>query len=218
MKLTKSKKGFSTIITIISILFIALTFVAFLFMINQDKKKDLDYSKDSFSAIDTELSLAAFVNSNSNLNPRDYGISVENSLTNGQLASMTCTLKDGKQYSKLVENANSFFSRMYKETWRLELIYHQQIQTPEGNNSQISGVSLGKSEFSIISAMSRYDSFNKDLGSESGIDAQRKALFKSEAKGPRVAMMYLPCNDDETILKMVLLLSKDPDNALGDGR
>ncbi len=111
----KSRKGFSTIVTIFSILLLTLTFMA---------KEKTGETESKFSSIQTELLLKSFLRAQAPGNPQDLTPEVGEVITNADLVSWTCNNNKNSRNSKaLKDSLNNYFDTVYEDDWHLEITY-----------------------------------------------------------------------------------------------
>src|SRR4030043_1974162 len=86
----KSRKGFSTVVTIFSMLLLILTFIAFIFLFRTMAEKKTGQIESKFSSIQTELLLKSFLRSQAPGNPQDLTPDAGEVVTNADLVSSIC--------------------------------------------------------------------------------------------------------------------------------
>jgi hypothetical protein len=199
-QMIKSKKGYKTIVTIFSLLFIAIAFVFFSYLFKNIGKDDVAVASQ-FKSIDTEYALRTFLASPSGIEPEELKVYVGDHMSNAQIAARTCTEQNTREYETLKENARIYFNKLYGDNnWRLELIYVKNSET----NPEITGDSVG--ELDIDSALDIYESYEKfrTLTDDSEL-SRKRVLYALNIRGSRLGMQILPCNNDNSIVKLVLV-------------
>jgi hypothetical protein len=120
------KKGFSTVVTIFSVLLLILVFIVFLFLFKKGAEGKEVEAK--FSSSQTEYVLKTFLRSPApilgsrsiQLATPDIGLGT----TNANLISWTCNNDDRSvNYKTLEYSINTFFDVLYEKDWQLEIIY-----------------------------------------------------------------------------------------------
>jgi hypothetical protein len=189
-KLFKSRKGFSTVVTIFSILLLILIFIIFIFLFKTMAGNKTGKIDSRFSSIQTELLLKSFLRAQASGNPEDLTPYAGEVITNADLVSWTCNdNKKSKNYKALKDSINNYYDTFYEDDWNMEIIY--------------SDTRLDKKGFGHTSALEK-------LFASAGIGAARAAAFQSvpgspgtasakmflQYRGPGYAFQIIPCLND----------------------
>jgi hypothetical protein len=214
MRLLKSKKGYKTLITILALFFIALTFLVFLFLFSMGKNKVSGQIETSiaFISIDTELALKTFLQSPSKTKPSEIGYAIGDTATEADLLTRSCNQLRSSSVGKFTDEAKEYFNRIYEGKWHLELIFYTPSGDDEITPAEIKSVALGATArpFEIVK-YTQSDAISKAVADMSDMTSLDIAFMKTNIRDRSLGSQTLPCKEGPSIVKLVLIQWKEAD-------
>jgi hypothetical protein len=211
-KMLKNKKGFKTMLTILSLLFIIIVFLAFMFLFKRERDRQESDLVETVASLDSEYALRAFLNSPSIIEePSQAKLEVGSNVNNALLIALNC---DNEDYIvELERSASIYFNKVYGQNWRLELFIIKAIPRGRSQNPSVSvsHKSFGDQSTSIQQILRTYPEYGELLREAGGPFNSRElnALYKLRIRGSKIGMQALPCAGEASAIKAVLLHDQD---------
>lgn len=206
MKLFHSKKGYKTLVSIIALVFIMVTFLIFFAMFRARATSGSDATKLSFHSVDTELVLKTFLQTPTLINPEDFSFFIGTQMTTSDFLVRTCDNTRSGQFGQFKIEATNYFSRAYGKNWHIELIYY----SPDGDEgitpNEITIESVGEPLFSneLNDWIESSELDTALYGTDYSMIHYDLALLKLNVRDDNLATQVLPCQNGPALVKVLL--------------
>ncbi|MBN1792120.1 hypothetical protein JW826_00330 [Candidatus Woesearchaeota archaeon] len=210
-----SRKGQKTIVSIMAVIAIGVTFLVFSFLFKADKEKGQDETRMAFGSIDAEFTLKAFLQSPASVSPASLGMNVGTEATYADLISRTCDKTGSMEFAVFKTEAKKVFEKHYPKSWYMLISYYKP-DDKEGitvaeitYDDELNGEPLGYR----IDEVKLYDFFNSkeyhSCATSTGAGKYKRitlvaCLFGLSIRDEGYASQVLPCADENMVAKIML--------------